>query len=184
QMAVLTAKALHIDPADVIVASTGVIGSRLPMDRVAEGIRDAAGRMHPDGGGDAAVAIMTTDTRPKEAACRVALPAAGSALAGAAPAPVAAADATVAAADARVAAADATVAAVGATGEAAGATGEAAGPAGDAAGTAPRSITIGGIAKGSGMIHPDMATMLGFLATDAPVAPGDLQEARSEEHTS
>jgi len=165
QMAVLTAKALHIDPADVIVASTGVIGSRLSMDRVAEGIRDAAGRMHPDGGGDAAVAIMTTDTRPKEAACRVVLPAAGSALAGTAPAP------------ATVAAAGAMVAAVGATGEAAGATGEAAGPARDAAGTAPRSITIGGIAKGSGMIHPDMATMLGFLATDAPVAPGDLQEA-------
>lgn len=119
-MAMHTAQALGIDPADVIVASTGVIGPHLPMDRVAAGIRAAAGALSAGGGGDAAVAIMTTDTRPKEAAFRVALPAGAGA------------------------------------------------------------VTIGGMAKGSGMIHPDMATMLGFLATDAPVAPGDLQSALRE----
>ena len=115
-MAALAADALGIDPADVIVASTGVIGPHLPMDRVAAGIRAAAAALSPAGGRDAAVAIMTTDTRPKEAAYRVALP----------------------------------------------------------SGTV---VTVGGMAKGSGMIHPDMATMLAFLATDAPVAPGHLQEA-------
>lgn len=120
-MAVHTARVLGIDPADVIVASTGVIGPRLPMDRVEQGIYAAARQLTPDGGEAAARAIMTTDTRPKQAACRVALT----------------------------------------------------GGDGDPAAL----VTVGGMAKGSGMIHPDMATMLAFLATDAAVEPRDLQAA-------
>ncbi|HEX6989821.1 MAG TPA: bifunctional ornithine acetyltransferase/N-acetylglutamate synthase [Bacillota bacterium] len=151
-MAVHTGRALGIDPRDVIVASTGVIGSLLPMDRVEAGIRDAARRLDPEGGADAALAIMTTDTRPKEAACRVALP-------GSQPAAARAAE------------------------PAAAGSGLAEPPAGAAPGAARSGapvVTIGGMAKGSGMIHPDMATMLAFLATDAAVAPGDLQRALRE----
>ena len=104
-MAALAALRLGIDTSEVVVASTGVIGWRLPMDRV----RDGIGRVQliPDGGLDLARAIMTTDTRPKHAAVAF-----------------------------------------------------------DVDGI---TYHAGGIAKGSGMIHPDMGTMFGFLTTDAPV---------------
>ena len=98
---------------DVLVASTGVTGQLLPMDRIREGIKKIP--LSADGGHDLARAIMTTDTVQKEAAV------------------------------------------TGRNGTAA--------------------YTIGGIAKGSGMIHPNMATMFCFLTTDAPVETGFLKAA-------
>mgnify|MGYP000859427219 FL=1 len=98
---------LGIDPATVAYASTGVIGVRLPMDRVIPGIMNAARQLAPDGGHAAADAIMTTDTFAKECAVRVEI--------------------------------------------------------------GGKEVTIGGMAKGSGMIHPNMATMLCFVTTDAAI---------------
>ena len=115
EMAALTARAVTVDAAQVLVASTGVIGVKLNMANVARGIDEAARSLSPDGGPSAARAIMTTDPFPKEAAFKVH--------------------------------AD--------------------------AGT----FRVGGIAKGSGMIEPLMATMLGFVTTDAKVEPGLLQRA-------
>jgi glutamate N-acetyltransferase/amino-acid N-acetyltransferase len=112
EMARLAATALSCRPGEVLVASTGVIGVRLPMDRLRAGIAEAAGRLSREHGADAACAIMTTDTRPKEASVEVALSGA--------------------------------------------------------------SCTIGGMAKGAGMIAPDMATMLAFFTTDAAVEPALL----------
>lgn len=112
-MAFETARVLSLDERDVLVASTGVIGARLPMDRVRGGILRAAAQLTPAGGPQAATAIMTTDTMPKEIAIRET--------------------------SGRVA------------------------------------ITVGGMAKGSGMVHPQMGTMLAFLTTDAAVAPRTLQ---------
>ncbi len=108
-MTALTAKHLGLKPEDVLVASTGVIGVRLPMERIGAAIP----RVKPsrEGGHDLARAIMTTDTVPKEAAVR-----------------------------------------------------------GD-------GFTVGGMAKGSGMIHPDLATLLAFLTTDAAVEIGFLKKA-------
>lgn len=110
----LTAAAVGCEAGQVLVMSTGVIGVQLPMDRVAAGIRDAAAALSPENGATAARAIMTTDTRPKEAAVVVDLP------------------------DGR--------------------------------------ITLGGMAKGSGMIHPDMATLLGVITTDAEIEAGLLHD--------
>lgn len=114
-MSTLAAEALSLSPAAVAVASTGVIGVPLPMDRIAKGVSGAAAQLSPDGGHDAALAIMTTDTFHKEIATRLTL--------------------------------------------------------------GGKTVTIGGMAKGSGMIHPNMATMLGFVTTDAAVAPAALQQA-------
>ena len=114
-MTVLTAGALAIDPGGVLVASTGVIGVTLPMQKVARGIGEAVRSLSPDGGPSAARAIMTTDPFPKEEAVEVH--------------------------------AD--------------------------AGT----FRVGGIAKGSGMIEPLMATMLAFVTLDAAVEPALLQRA-------
>lgn len=97
----------------VLVCSTGVIGVPLPMGRLLPAARAAAADLSASGEA-AALAIMTTDLVPKQAACTVG------------------------------------------------------------------AVTVSGIAKGSGMIHPDMATMLGFLATDASVAPADLQALLAE----
>lgn len=113
QTAVLAARKLGLAPEAVLVASTGVIGTHLPMEKIARGI--AAIALSPNGGHDFARAIMTTDTVPKEIA--VALDIGG------------------------------------------------------------KTVTIGGAAKGAGMIHPDMATMLGFITTDAAVEPAFLQAA-------
>jgi glutamate N-acetyltransferase/amino-acid N-acetyltransferase len=115
QMAELTARALSIDPTAVLVASTGVIGVKLPMEHVARGIDEAVRSLSPDGGPSAARAIMTTDPFPKEAAVE--------------------------------------------------------------AHTDAGTFRIGGIAKGSGMIEPLMATMLGFVTLDAAVEPAMLQRA-------
>ncbi len=68
QMTSLVGEALDIDPRLVLVAQTGVIGQQLPMAKIAHGIRLVTNALHPDGGHDAALAIMTTDTVPKEIA--------------------------------------------------------------------------------------------------------------------
>ncbi|HEY5476685.1 MAG TPA: bifunctional glutamate N-acetyltransferase/amino-acid acetyltransferase ArgJ [Tepidiformaceae bacterium] len=107
-MALVAARKLGLDPRDVFVCSTGVIGKFLPLERIEKGI--AAVALTPEGGEDFARAIMTTDTRPKHGAVRF-------------------------------------------------------GP-----------YTLGGCCKGSGMIHPNMATMLAFLTTDAPVNQRFLQD--------
>ena len=109
----LAGKALGIEPEEVLVASTGVIGVSLPMEALRTGINKVI--LTPEGGHDFARAIMTTDTVPKGCSRRV-----------------------------------------------------------DIAG---HSITVTGIAKGSGMIRPNMATMLGFIATDALVEQKLLQQA-------
>ena len=107
EMARLAGEQLKIAPELVLVASTGVIGVPMPMDKVQAGLPQV--KVHEDGGHDAANAIMTTDTRPKEAA--VALEIGG------------------------------------------------------------REVRIGAMTKGVGMIHPNMATMLAFIATDAALSP-------------
>jgi len=112
-MAALAAEKLGIAASEVLVASTGVIGQPLPMDKIRAGLRVVA--LSRDGGHALARAIMTTDTFPKEAAVTVRLP--------------------------------------------------------------EGQFTVGGIAKGAGMIHPNMATLLCFLSTDAAVEPRFLQRA-------
>ena len=114
-MAQWTAQALKIDPLEVLVSSTGVIGQYLPMDRVHAGIKEAEIMLDSDGHTAAAEAIMTTDTFPKELAVQV-----------------------------NVDGVD---------------------------------VTIGGMAKGSGMIAPNMATMLAFITSDAAISAGLLQHA-------
>jgi glutamate N-acetyltransferase/amino-acid N-acetyltransferase len=111
-MAALAARRVGVDDESVLVASTGVIGTFLPMERIAAGISKIV--LTSEGGHDIARAIMTTDTIPKEAAVKAA------------------------------------------------------------------DFTIGGMAKGAGMIHPELATMLGFLTTDAAVDAGFLREALRE----
>ncbi len=113
EMASLTAEALKLAEKDVLVASTGVIGHAMPMDQIRDGIRRAADSLAPDGGA-AKYAIMTTDTRPKEAQIEV--------LIGGVP------------------------------------------------------VRIGGMAKGAGMICPNVATMLAFITSDAAIGPEALQE--------
>ena len=114
-MADAAAAAVGAGPAEVLIASTGVIGVALDRDRVTSGILNAAAVLDAGGGADAARAIMTTDPFPKEAAVSVD------------------------------------------------------GPNG--------RFSVGGIAKGSGMIEPMMATMLAVVTTDAAVAPALLQRA-------
>jgi glutamate N-acetyltransferase / amino-acid N-acetyltransferase len=114
-MAAITSVALGVEPTEIIVASTGVIGVKLPMTNVTRGIDEAVRSLSRDGGPSAARAIMTTDPFPKEASFEVH--------------------------------AD--------------------------AGT----FRMGGIAKGSGMIEPRMATMLGFVTLDAAVESRLLQRA-------
>ncbi len=114
-MAQQTAERLGLDPNSVLVCSTGTIGLPLPMEKVARGIRLAADALAPDGGPEAARAIMTTDTRPKQVAYQFTL--------------------------------------------------------------GGKPATLAGMAKGSGMIHPNLATLLAFLTTDAAVEPAALQAA-------
>jgi glutamate N-acetyltransferase/amino-acid N-acetyltransferase len=100
---------------EVLVASTGLIGSRLDVERIEAVLPTMQPSRGPAAGREAATSIMTTDTRPKQAAFR-------------------------------------------------------------ADGGGGRTITVSGMAKGAGMIHPQMATMLAFLTTDAPIAPGPLHD--------
>ncbi len=106
------AEALAVPEDQVLVCSTGVIGQPLNMEKMAPGIRAAAEALAPGNNQEAARAIMTTDTFPKESAVEMTI-------------------------------------------------GEG-------------RVVIGGMAKGSGMIKPNMATMLGFITTDASIEPGLL----------
>ncbi len=115
--ALVTAGELGCGPNEVFVASTGVIGRRLPMERLLAGMKAATKELGATAahGFQAAQAIMTTDTKPKEACARVTI--------------------------------------------------------------GGKTVTVGGMAKGSGMIEPNMATMLGFLTTDAAIARPMLKRA-------
>jgi len=73
EMAQATAQILGIEKENVLAASTGTIGTFLPMDKITKGIKEAKGKLNRKGGGDAAQAIMTTDTFPKEVAVELEL---------------------------------------------------------------------------------------------------------------
>lgn len=103
------AEELGLEPEEIIVLSTGVIGAPLPVDKVLAGARAAASELSPEGGGAAAGAILTTDSGPKLSVTR--------------------------------------------TG----------------------GFTVGGMAKGAGMIHPRLATMLVVITTDYPLAAGEAE---------
>jgi glutamate N-acetyltransferase / amino-acid N-acetyltransferase len=120
-MAAETARLLSCPVEQVLVASTGVIGVALPMDKVRAGIPLAAQALAADQGSAAARAIMTTDPFPKETAARLTI-----------------------------------------------------------GGETGAGIVIGGMAKGSGMIEPMLATMLGFVTTDAALPPALLAKALRE----
>lgn len=105
---------LNMDPHRILVASTGVIGSFLPIPKVLKGISAAVSSLNSKGGTAAARAIMTTDTCEK-----------------------------IFAVEGRI---------------------------------AGKTVRIGGIAKGAGMIHPQMATMLAAITTDVKVSPRDLDK--------
>lgn len=115
------AEALSISEDSVLVASTGVIGMQLPIEKLAAGVKMMAPEL--DGsmkaGNLAAKAIMTTDTVEKEAAVQIEL--------------------------------------------------------------GGKTVTVGGMCKGSGMIHPNMCTMLSFVTTDANISKELLQEALSQD---
>ena len=113
EMTNLAAAQLGLSPEHILVASTGIIGVPLPMDKIRTGIPEI--KPTKEGGHDFCRAIMTTDTKPKELAIQV-----------------------------------------------------------DSRGI---NFTIGGVAKGIGMIHPNLATMLCFIATDALVSNDFLQAA-------
>ncbi|MBO5092727.1 MAG: bifunctional glutamate N-acetyltransferase/amino-acid acetyltransferase ArgJ [Lachnospiraceae bacterium] len=117
ETAAAAAEALGISEDSVLVASTGVIGMQLPMDKITAGVSMLVSEKAEgmEAGDDAAHAIMTTDTVPKQAAVTVTI--------------------------------------------------------------GGREVTIGGMCKGSGMIHPNMCTMLAFLTTDACITKELLQEA-------
>lgn len=121
QTADAAAAALQIPAESVLVASTGVIGMQLPMDRITAGIQAMAPLLGEDEahGTAAAKAIMTTDTVKKEVA--VEFTAGG------------------------------------------------------------KTVTVGGMCKGSGMIHPNMCTMLAFVTTDLAISKELLQKALSED---
>jgi len=113
EMSNFAAEVTGVPAEDILVASTGVIGQRLPMKRLRDGIKRV--NLSTEGGHELVRAIMTTDILPKETALAV--------------------------------------------------------------GAGENRFTIGGIIKGAGMIHPNMATMLCFLTTDAAVDIDFLKSA-------
>ncbi len=115
EMTEIVAKHLRIPDERVLVASTGIIGRYLPMDKIRPALPKLVKGLSPEGSRFAAEGIMTTDTHPKEAALRVEI--------------------------------------------------------------GGRRVTIGAIAKGTGMIHPMMATMFCFVATDLAVEREGLRGA-------
>jgi glutamate N-acetyltransferase / amino-acid N-acetyltransferase len=102
------ARLLDLHAEEVLVLSTGVIGVRLPLDRILAGLKRIAQALSPDGGPDAANAILTTDTAPKQAAVE------------------------------------------------------------------RDGFVVGGMAKGAGMIHPSLATMLAVVTTDYPLTADEV----------
>ena len=121
QTAEKAAQLLGISPDAVLVASTGVIGNQIPVDKLLAGVEKlaAARAATQEAGTLAAEAIMTTDTVSKQAAVQIEL--------------------------------------------------------------GGRIVTVGGMCKGSGMIHPNMCTMLAFVTTDAAISKELLQEALRED---
>lgn len=121
QTAEAAARILNIPEDSVLVASTGVIGMQLPIDRIVGGVSmlAAARSASEEAGIEAAKAIMTTDTRPKYVGAQIEI--------------------------------------------------------------GGKTVTIGGMCKGSGMIHPNMCTMLGFVTTDAAITKEMLQKALSDD---
>ncbi len=117
KMCDILAKELNIDPKNVVVASTGVIGQPLPLEPIEAGVKPLVAALSENGGDDAAEGIMTTDLVKKEIAVEFEI--------------------------------------------------------------GGKVCRMGGIAKGSGMIHPNMATMLVFITTDVAIAPEMLQKALS-----
>lgn len=115
------AETLKVDENSVLVASTGVIGMQLPIEKLSDGVKAMAPKLQGtlEAGNEAAKAIMTTDTREKEVAVQIEI--------------------------------------------------------------GGKTVTIGGMCKGSGMIHPNMCTMLGFVTTDVCIAKQLLQEALSQD---
>lgn len=118
RMQQVTAEALGCRPEDIIVASTGVIGVCLPMDKMEKGLREAVANLSETGSESAGKAIITTDTYSKSCATEIDL--------------------------------------------------------------GGKKVRFGAIAKGSGMIQPNMATMLCFITTDAAIEQQLLQKALSE----
>jgi glutamate N-acetyltransferase / amino-acid N-acetyltransferase len=104
------ARLLDLAVEEIVVLSTGVIGKRLALDKILPALRTAADSLSESGGGDAAEAILTTDTHAKQAVAN--------------------------------------------------------GP----------GFAVGGMAKGSGMIHPNLATMLAVITTDYPLEPGEAND--------
>jgi len=121
EMAKTTGDLLQIPQEAVLVASTGVIGKQLPMEKINKGIEQLVPLLSAtkEGGIMAAEAIMTTDTMKKEVAVTIVIQG--------------------------------------------------------------KEVTIGGMCKGSGMIHPNMCTMLGFITTDINISKQLLCEALSED---
>ena len=119
ETAKLAGEALNISSDTVLVASTGVIGFTLPMDVIADGVKKLSGMLKSDvqSAQDAAEAILTTDTHPKQIAYETTI--------------------------------------------------------------GVKTVTFGAMCKGSGMIHPNMCTMLSFLMTDAAISKEMLQKALS-----
>lgn len=115
KMVTTTAKTLNIKSTEVAVASTGVIGVPLPIEKIIANIPHAAQQINANGGDLAARAIMTTDTFAKSIAVEFEING--------------------------------------------------------------KPVRIGGIAKGSGMIHPNMATMLGFITSDVAISHTALKQA-------
>ena len=116
-MAQLVAEKTAVSAHDVVVASTGVIGQPLSLDLIKSGMDELVSKLSVEGGHEAALGIMTTDTIPKEVAVEFTC--------------------------------------------------------------GGKVCRIGGIAKGSGMIHPNMATMLVFITCDVAISPAMLQKALS-----
>jgi glutamate N-acetyltransferase/amino-acid N-acetyltransferase len=108
-----TANLVGCSPAEILIASTGVIGQRLPVNKMLSALPKLVKNLQPGQGLAAAQAIMTTDTQPKSVHASVRLGGAG--------------------------------------------------------------VKIGGMTKGSGMIHPNMATMLAVLTTDAELSPAEIR---------
>lgn len=115
------AETLKVDENSVLVASTGVIGMQLPIEKLSDGVKAMVPKLQGtlEAGNEAAKAIMTTDTREKEVAVQIEI--------------------------------------------------------------GGKTVTIGGMCKGSGMIHPNMCTMLGFVTTDVCITKQLLQEALSQD---
>ena len=115
------AEVLGVTADSVLVASTGVIGKQIPIERIKNGVKMLVPKLDGslEAGTEAAKAIMTTDTKKKEVAVQIEI--------------------------------------------------------------GGKTVTVGGMCKGSGMIHPNMCTMLGFVTTDAKISKKMLQEALSED---